>query len=168
MAAALASGRTGSCFCMTEPAPGAGSDPAALATTAVKDGNHYVINGDKWFITGADGAAFAIIMAKTEDGHTTDGSGAHGEPGDRGSPCDGQSGQRICRRSCGDAVHQRAGSCRGYSGGTGERVPLCSGEAGAGAFDPLHALAGGGEAGASDRYGLRVEARGFWVEVDRA
>ncbi len=67
----LASGATRSCFCMTEPAPGAGSDPAALATTAVKDGNHYVINGDKWFITGADGAAFAIIMAKDEDGHAT-------------------------------------------------------------------------------------------------
>jgi acyl-CoA dehydrogenase len=67
----LASGAVRSCFCMTEPAPGAGSDPSALATTAVKDGNHYVINGDKWFITGADGAAFAIIMAKTEDGHAT-------------------------------------------------------------------------------------------------
>jgi alkylation response protein AidB-like acyl-CoA dehydrogenase len=67
----LASGSTRSCFCMTEPAPGAGSDPAALKTTAVKDGNHYIINGDKWFITGADGAAFAIIMAKDEDGHAT-------------------------------------------------------------------------------------------------
>ena len=67
----LASGATRSCFCMTEPAPGAGSDPAAMLTTAVKDGNHYVINGTKWFITGADGAAFAIIMAKDEDGHAT-------------------------------------------------------------------------------------------------
>jgi acyl-CoA dehydrogenase len=67
----LASGKTRSCFCMTEPAPGAGSDPAALATTAVKDGNHYVINGTKWFITGAEGAAFAIIMAKDEDGNAT-------------------------------------------------------------------------------------------------
>jgi acyl-CoA dehydrogenase len=67
----LAAGKTRSCFCMTEPAPGAGSDPSALATTAVKDGNHYVINGEKWFITGANGAAFAIIMAKDEDGHAT-------------------------------------------------------------------------------------------------
>lgn len=67
----LASGATRSCFCMTEPAPGAGSDPAAMNTTAVKDGNHYVINGTKWFITGADGAAFAIIMAKDEDGNAT-------------------------------------------------------------------------------------------------
>src|ERR1700742_4046351 len=67
----LAAGKTRSCFCMTEPAPGAGSDPSALLTTAVKDGNHYVINGEKWFITGANGAAFAIIMAKDEDGHAT-------------------------------------------------------------------------------------------------
>ncbi len=67
----LAAGKIRSCFCMTEPAPGAGSDPAALNTTAVQDGNHYVINGTKWFITGADGAGFAIIMAKGEDGHAT-------------------------------------------------------------------------------------------------
>jgi alkylation response protein AidB-like acyl-CoA dehydrogenase len=67
----LASGRIRSCFCMTEPAPGAGSDPAALSTTAVRDGNHYVINGEKWFITGAEGAKFAIIMAKGEDGQAT-------------------------------------------------------------------------------------------------
>jgi alkylation response protein AidB-like acyl-CoA dehydrogenase len=67
----LARGEIRSCFCMTEPAPGAGSDPAALATTAVQDGNHYVINGTKWFITGADGAGFAIIMAKGEDGNAT-------------------------------------------------------------------------------------------------
>ena len=51
--------------------PGAGSDPSALNTTAVKDGNHWVINGTKWFITGADGARFAIIMAKGEDGAAT-------------------------------------------------------------------------------------------------
>ena len=67
----LAAGKIRSCFCMTEPAPGAGSDPAALNTTAVLDGNHYVINGTKWFITGADGASFAIIMAKGEDGNAT-------------------------------------------------------------------------------------------------
>jgi len=67
----LAQGETRSCFCMTEPAPGAGSDPSAIATTAVKDGNHWVINGTKWFITGADGAAFAIIMAKDETGNAT-------------------------------------------------------------------------------------------------
>src|ERR1700709_2627508 len=58
----LASGATRSCFCMTEPAPGAGSDPSAMLTTAKLDGNHYVINGEKWVITRADGAAVAIIM----------------------------------------------------------------------------------------------------------
>ncbi|HKP65904.1 MAG TPA: acyl-CoA dehydrogenase family protein [Casimicrobiaceae bacterium] len=67
----LASGTVRSCFCMTEPAPGAGSDPSMLATTARRDGDHFVINGGKWFITGADGAAFAIIMANAEgDGAT--------------------------------------------------------------------------------------------------
>jgi len=67
----LARGEIRSCFCMTEPSPGAGSDPGALNTTAVLHGNHYIINGTKWFITGADGAGFAIIMAKGEDGNAT-------------------------------------------------------------------------------------------------
>jgi acyl-CoA dehydrogenase len=60
----LAAGAIRSCFCMTEPPPGAGSDPSMLATTATRDGSDYVIDGGKWFITGAEGAAFAIIMAK--------------------------------------------------------------------------------------------------------
>ncbi len=67
----LAAGQTRSCFCMTEPPPGAGSDPAALSATAVRDGDDFIINGDKWFITGAEGASFAIIMAKQEDGNAT-------------------------------------------------------------------------------------------------
>ena len=67
----LAAGEIRSCFCMTEPPPGAGADPSMLLTTAVKDGDDYVINGVKWFITGAMGAAFAIIMAKLEDGTAT-------------------------------------------------------------------------------------------------
>ena len=53
-----------SCFCMTEPPPGAGSDPAALSTTAARDGDHYEVHGTKWFTTGAVGAGFAIIMAR--------------------------------------------------------------------------------------------------------
>lgn len=64
-------GRTRSCFAMTEPSPGAGADPSMLATTAVRDGDDYVINGTKWFITGADGADYAIIMARMEDGSAT-------------------------------------------------------------------------------------------------
>lgn len=56
---------------MTEPAPGAGSDPSMLLTTATRDGGDYLINGRKWFITGADGAAFVIVMAKLGDGSAT-------------------------------------------------------------------------------------------------
>ena len=66
-----AAGHTRSCFAMTEPSPGAGSDPSMLETTAVKDGDEYLINGTKWFITGADGADYAIVMAKMEDGSAT-------------------------------------------------------------------------------------------------
>ena len=62
----LASAAIRSCFCMTEPPPGAGSDPSMLTTTARRDGDHFVINGGKWFITGADGAAFTIVMANAE------------------------------------------------------------------------------------------------------
>ena len=57
-----------SCFLMTEPPPGAGSDPSALSTIAQRTNSGYVINGRKWLITGARGAKVAIIMAKTEGG----------------------------------------------------------------------------------------------------
>jgi alkylation response protein AidB-like acyl-CoA dehydrogenase len=59
----MVEGKIRSCFCMTEPAPGAGSDPSMLATTARPDGDDYVIDGRKWFITGADGARLGIVMA---------------------------------------------------------------------------------------------------------
>jgi acyl-CoA dehydrogenase len=67
----LAAGAIRSCFCMTEPPPGAGSDPSMLATLATRDGDGYTIDGGKWFITGADGAAFAIIMANVEGAGAT-------------------------------------------------------------------------------------------------
>ena len=67
----LASGAIRSCFCMTEPPPGAGSDPSMLQTRATRDGDGFVIDGGKWFITGADGAAFAIIMANVEGAGAT-------------------------------------------------------------------------------------------------
>jgi acyl-CoA dehydrogenase len=63
----LAAGRTRSCFAMTEPAPGAGSDPAMLRTEAARVDGRWSLNGRKWFITGADGADFAIVMARTAD-----------------------------------------------------------------------------------------------------
>jgi acyl-CoA dehydrogenase len=64
--APLASGETRSCFAMTEPHPGAGSDPEALLSTARRDGDLWVINGHKRFTSGAIGAGFCIVMARTE------------------------------------------------------------------------------------------------------
>ena len=66
----LVSGKARSAFFMTEPADagGAGSDPSMMQTTCRLDGNHWVINGRKKFITGAEGAKVGIVMAKSEDG----------------------------------------------------------------------------------------------------
>ncbi len=60
----LLEGEVRSCFAVTEPER-AGSNPTWQGTTAVRNGDDYVLNGHKWFITGADGAAFAIVMATT-------------------------------------------------------------------------------------------------------
>jgi acyl-CoA dehydrogenase len=62
--APLKEGKIRSCFAMTEP-EFAGSNPVNLGTTAVRDGDEYVINGHKWFTTSADGAAFVVVMAVT-------------------------------------------------------------------------------------------------------
>src|SRR3954464_5555496 len=61
----LIAGEWRSAFAMTEPSPGAGSDPAALLTRAEKVAGGWLINGRKRFITGADGAGFFIVMART-------------------------------------------------------------------------------------------------------
>lgn len=61
----LVAGEIRSCFSMTEPET-AGSNPTLLATTARIEGDEYVINGQKWFTSSADGAAFAIVMAVTD------------------------------------------------------------------------------------------------------
>ncbi len=68
----LAAGDTRSMFCMTEPDGGAGSDPSMMLTEARPDGDGWLINGRKWLITGAHGAAFAIVMARTFDEAGTD------------------------------------------------------------------------------------------------
>lgn len=60
----LVRGEIRSCFSMTEPDQ-PGSNPTMLDTTAVKDGDDYVINGHKWYTSSADGAQFAIVMAVT-------------------------------------------------------------------------------------------------------
>ena len=66
----LIEGQARSAFFMTEPAAegGAGSDPSMMKTSAIFDGRHWVINGRKAFITGANGASVGIIMAKSADG----------------------------------------------------------------------------------------------------
>jgi alkylation response protein AidB-like acyl-CoA dehydrogenase len=61
----LVAGEIRSCFSMTEPEV-SGSDPTGLQTRAVRDGDEWVINGHKWFTSGAIGAAFAIVMCVTE------------------------------------------------------------------------------------------------------
>ena len=68
----LIDGRARSAFLMTEPAEegGAGSDPSMLQTTAKRDGDDWVINGRKSFVTGAAGASVGIIMARTENAAT--------------------------------------------------------------------------------------------------
>lgn len=61
----LVAGEIRSCFSMTEPEV-SGADPTGLQTTAVRDGDEWVINGHKWFTSGAIGASFAIVMCVTE------------------------------------------------------------------------------------------------------
>lgn len=62
----LLDGKIRSCFSMTEP-DRPGSNPTWLDTRAVRDGSDYVINGRKWFTSSADGAAFAVVMAVTDE-----------------------------------------------------------------------------------------------------
>jgi acyl-CoA dehydrogenase len=63
----IVEGRVRSSFAMTEPHPGSGSDPGMMLTRAEKRNDRYIIRGRKWFITGADGAAHFILLARTSD-----------------------------------------------------------------------------------------------------
>ena len=60
-------GEVRSSFAMTEPAPGSGSDPSMMRTTAENKGDKWVINGHKWYITGAEEAAHFILVARTSN-----------------------------------------------------------------------------------------------------
>lgn len=62
----LIEGTIRSCFAMTEPAPGAGSDPTMMKTRAERVDGGWEITGHKWFATGADGADVAVVMAVTD------------------------------------------------------------------------------------------------------
>ncbi len=66
----LIDGKIRSCFSMTE-VDMPGSNPVMLETTAVKEGDDYVINGHKWYSSSADGAKFAIVMAVTNPENST-------------------------------------------------------------------------------------------------
>ncbi len=68
----LVAGEIRTAFSMTEPDGGAGSDPSLLKTTARADGGDFIINGRKWLITGIEGAALNIVMARTFDERGTD------------------------------------------------------------------------------------------------
>ena len=63
----IVDGKVRSCFAMTEPAPGGGSDPGMIRTRAEKKGDAWVIHGHKWFITGAGVAEHFILLARTSD-----------------------------------------------------------------------------------------------------
>jgi acyl-CoA dehydrogenase len=65
--APIAEGRARSAFAMTEPAPGAGSDPSMTRTTATRDGDGWIVEGRKWFITGAAEARHFVLIARTGD-----------------------------------------------------------------------------------------------------
>lgn len=63
----LINGDVRSAFAMTEPAPGSGSDPSMMLTTATKDGTDWIIKGRKWFITGAGEASHFMLVARTSE-----------------------------------------------------------------------------------------------------
>ncbi|MGI9437404.1 MAG: acyl-CoA dehydrogenase family protein [Geminicoccaceae bacterium] len=70
----IVNGDVRSAFIMTEPHPGGGSDPGMMQTVATRDGDDYVVHGQKWFITGAEEAVHFILIARTSEdarrGHT--------------------------------------------------------------------------------------------------
>tara|TARA_B110000483_G_scaffold71087_1_gene88698 strand:- start:1204 stop:2403 length:1200 start_codon:yes stop_codon:yes gene_type:complete len=66
----IINGDVRSALAMTEPAPGGGSDPSMIKTEAVYSNNKWVVNGLKWYITGAGIASHFILLAKTKDGLT--------------------------------------------------------------------------------------------------
>jgi acyl-CoA dehydrogenase len=63
----IVDGKIRSAFAMTEPAPGSGSDPSLMLTRAERRNDRWVLNGHKWFITGAEGAQHFIVVARSSD-----------------------------------------------------------------------------------------------------
>lgn len=102
----LAAGEIRSSFAMTEPAPGAGADPTMIQTRAERRGDGWAIDGHKWYATGAEGAAFYIVMARTNPGvPATEGCTLFLVDAD--TP-----GLRLARRVEGLTVHTPGGHCK--------------------------------------------------------
>ena len=99
----MCEGTMRSCFAMTEPEV-AGSDPTLMQTRAELDGDEWVINGHKWFISGARGAQFAILLARTED--------------------DPEVPQAATSAFIVDVPSPRLGACTGRGDDVGEPQPL--------------------------------------------
>jgi acyl-CoA dehydrogenase len=97
MAAEMASGEMIGAIAMTEP--GAGSDLQGIKTTAKKDGNHYVINGSKTFITNGQHANLIIVVTKTDP-----------DQGRQGHLADGGRDRRGAKVSGAAAISTRSGS----------------------------------------------------------
>jgi acyl-CoA dehydrogenase len=151
--APLAAGDTRSCFGMTEPHPCAGSDPSALRTTVVKRGDRWVIDGQKRFTSGAIGADFGIVMARTDDGGASMFLVDIDNPGIRvGEPI-----HTIDRYIDGGHPHVYLEGCEvgddAVIGEVGSGLPLCPGAPRSGSPDAQHALARAGPPLARHRAG---------------
>ena len=165
----IVDGKVRSSFAMTEPAPGSGSDPRMMLTRAEKRSDRYIIRGRKWFITGADGAAHFILMARTSD-----------DPR-RGLTAflyhKDQPGWRIVRRIPIMGPEEHGGHCeiefdglevprRKRADAGGRRLARHADPARPGAAHALHALARLGQALHGNRAGIcRSKREGFGIKL---
>ena len=143
----LVEGEIRSCFSMTE-VDMPGSNPVMLDTTAVKDGDDYVINGQKWYTSSADGAAFAIVMAVTNPEAPpymqasmiiVPSEHPRLQPGAQ-YPGDGSHRQVVCLSHARNSLPALPGAPKQPAGTGRPRFRDRPGTSGAGPNPPLHAL----------------------------
>ena len=163
----LVAGEVRSFFSMTEPEV-PGSDPTTLRTRAVRDGDEWVIDGHKWFSSGAEGAAFGIVMAVTDpeaDPHrraTPDHRpGGHARRGGRPRGSDHGTPRSRLDDALRGALHGRARPCREHAGRGGRRLPHRAEAARARPHPPRHALARPDAARVRAHVHLRARAGGL-------
>ena len=160
----LLDGKLRTCFSMTEP--GAGADPTLLTTTAVRDGDEWVINGHKWFSSNASISDFLIVMCKTEprqravqallDDHRADRHAGREHPARRAHDGRARPPHRRARRPRRDPLRGRAGAVREHRRQPGRRLRAGPEAPRPGPHPPRHALAGPEPAGL--RHALRAGA----------